>query len=391
LDDYYYDLIEEFCGDISLWDVSNVTDMSWMFCFSGFDGDISRWDVSSVKTMYGMFAYSNFNTDISQWDVRNVEDMTGMFYESQFNQVISSWQADNVKSWTAFSVDSKFTGEYPSALRDQIEEMNSRHGLGGGDALQTFNESFDIDDFDISIAPDKSMKQSVQKHSKNYMDVTAFVKKGYDPDDPQSLKTMCKEDSNELTRFIDEYESFDDETKEIFNRGKLRDMFNTITYFVPCDKMISHILDDKLDIEDQLFAIKCLSQIHDRSHPLYAYYTPGQTSVNEYYRRLAEMSFSTGLHYKHKTIDNGEMQLHYIIWYLCRDGRSYSLKDVNLNWIDTSRMTDFSDLFNESKFRGDISLWDTSNVTNMFRIFCEAKYFNGDISQWNVSNVEDMS
>ena len=46
---------ESLTGDLSEWDVSNVTDMEATFAESGFDGDLSSWDVSSVTTMEFMF------------------------------------------------------------------------------------------------------------------------------------------------------------------------------------------------------------------------------------------------------------------------------------------------------------------------------------------------
>ena len=46
-------------------------------------------------------------------------------------------------------------------------------------------------------------------------------------------------------------------------------------------------------------------------------------------------------------------------------------------------------MFEDSKFTGDISEWDVSNVKNMREMFYESQ-FDGDISKWDVSSVETM-
>ena len=94
-------------GHSAFWNVSEITDMSELFCSyvvliidgvvsqpntSQFNGDISQWDVSNVTNMESMFEGSQFNGDIShisQWNVYNVTNAWGMFRCSKFNNLNS--------------------------------------------------------------------------------------------------------------------------------------------------------------------------------------------------------------------------------------------------------------------------------------------------------------
>lgn len=85
-------------GSLDTWDVSNVTDMSYMFSGSSFNQPVGDWNVSSVINMRYMFSgANNFNQSISNWDVSNVENMGYMFRQaSSFNQPIGNWDLSNV-------------------------------------------------------------------------------------------------------------------------------------------------------------------------------------------------------------------------------------------------------------------------------------------------------
>lgn len=108
---YLFDEMRSFTGNVSEWDVSNVTDMGNMFGSTNFNGDLSKWDVSNVTNMDSMFEFSLFNGDISNWDVSNVTDMSYMFMESQFNGDISKWNVSNVEEMTCMFYKSQFNGD----------------------------------------------------------------------------------------------------------------------------------------------------------------------------------------------------------------------------------------------------------------------------------------
>jgi surface protein len=94
------------------WDVSNVTNMGYMFYEAAvFDQDIGSWNVSNVTDMKYMFnSTTAFKQDIGEWDVSNVRDMAFMFLanirnywentgygdDGQFEGDLSNWNVENV-------------------------------------------------------------------------------------------------------------------------------------------------------------------------------------------------------------------------------------------------------------------------------------------------------
>ena len=87
--------------DVSEWDVSQVTDMGYMFYDASLaNPDVSEWDVSQVTNMGYMFqGASSANPDVSEWDVSQVTDMGYMFYDaSSAHPEVSGWDVSQVTS-----------------------------------------------------------------------------------------------------------------------------------------------------------------------------------------------------------------------------------------------------------------------------------------------------
>ena len=78
--------------------------------------------------------------------------------------------------------------------------------------------------------------------------------------------------------------------------------------------------------------------------------------------------------------------------YYCSNptGTAETYGDIS-DW-DTSQVTDMTRAFaNCTDFNEDISGWDVSNVTSMKGMFRNASSFNQDISEWDTSSVEYMN
>ena len=91
----------QFAEGIDSPDLSQVTDMSGMFCgCTSFNQPLNNWDVSQVTNMRDMFSgCTSFNQPLDNWDVSKVTNMSGMFDNcTSFNQPLNNWDVSKVQS-----------------------------------------------------------------------------------------------------------------------------------------------------------------------------------------------------------------------------------------------------------------------------------------------------
>ena len=297
-----------FNDNISNWDVSNVTNMSQMFRYAGsFNQNISGWDVSNVTNMHKMFRNAtSFNSDISSWNVSSVTDMTAMFQSAKsFNQNISGWVVSNVtKMHYMFADAQKFNGNISTWNVTSVTDM--KYMLI---AASDFNQN--ISSWNVS---------SVTDMYRMFMGASSFN---------QNISSW-----------------------NVSNVANMSDMFLNSSSLSDTNKGLIHV--------------------------------SFKTNSNWQYDWSGFAPQTT-----FKPQSKTELQTAVDLWVSNKSSAISSYGEIN-TW-DVSLITSMSELFyNKTSFNDNISNWDVSNVTNMYKTFDGATIFNGDIRSWDVSNVTNF-
>ncbi len=100
-----------FYGDLSSWDVSDVTSMNDMFLgASNFDGNLGGWDTSSVATFDRMFkdATSFQGVGLDMWETHKATSMDSMFASAtSFNANLREWDVRSVRNFNGMFLDAE--------------------------------------------------------------------------------------------------------------------------------------------------------------------------------------------------------------------------------------------------------------------------------------------
>jgi len=152
---------EKYCGHISTWDTSRVTDMKELFMgWWDFNDDIGAWDTSGVTDMSWMFnGARTFNQPIGGWDVSQVRDMENMFdcdgsgsmgnvgCGSKFNQPLSSWDISGVRVPGSFGSMFRCASSFDQYLGWCVEDAMLADGMFGRSGCDKTTTSDDDDGF----------------------------------------------------------------------------------------------------------------------------------------------------------------------------------------------------------------------------------------------------
>ena len=391
---------DTFNADISHWDTSSVSDMNSMFVgSSAFNQDIGNWDTSSVTNMSNMFLNANaFNRDIGNWDTSSVTDMNSMFVSAfAFNQAIGNWDTSSVTNMEGvFFLATSFNQNIGNWDTSSVTSMSLMFARASG-----FNQA--IGNWDTSsVANMAGMFERASIFNQNLSGWCVAKITGVPADfatfalafitEPQpnwgscpSNSTLAKADDQQILVKLGISRSFTLMGSDIDG--------DTLTYSVSTTANNGTVTSNGNQVV----------------------YTPnsGYTGFDSFSYAVTDgantasavVTLTVSIHLLNAeattitiicdTLNNGDTFTLGINTYTKRDSSQITVGNAADSC--TSGIVNMNNLFRvedgyggTTSFNGDISHWDTSDVTSIFAMFFDARSFNQDISNWDTSNVTNM-
>jgi len=350
---------ENFCEDISLWDVSRVTDISSAFRnASNFNDDVSRWNVARVTNMKFTFSgAANFNQELSSWNVEKVTDMSSMFLGAvRFNRDISAWNVARVAALDDIFED--------TANLDMCNMFNLRRSWGfrtpiASAALSSFpsnRPSTDCTCILHNINFQESINEVVQSESKcenitlwNVSRITSL----------SDAFTGCTAFNQDISRW---------------NVELVTDLSSTFAGATNFDRNLS-----SWNVERVASLYGTFDNATNFNGDISSWNIEQVTSLRYTFR--GAMDFNGDLSgwnvEKVTTLANAF------------NGATSFNQDIsrwNVEQVTSMHRT----FFGTTKFDRDLFNWNVERVSSLLGTFNEATLFNGDVSSWNVERVTSL-
>ena len=365
------------------WDVSNVTDMEYMFHGAGaFNQLIGGWDVSSVTNMRNMFQNATaFNQDISDWDVSSVTIMQEMFYEAHaFNQPIGGWNVSSVNKISYMFQSSAFNSDISDWDVSNVSKMK------GMFRFTHFNQN--ISNWKLSTSGVDYDWYGNSSHSDDLFQNSNplyFNVNGYEFTDSSGLKTAVDawiSDSDNAYLTYGHISNWD-----VSQVTDMTEMFQNT--YVGADGTFNEPIGN-WNVSSVKNMYRMFSRAREFNQDISNWDVSSVTDMGNMFKDTTEFNRPIGNWNVSKVSD-------------MRNMFQESLFNQPLNNWDVSNVTSMYNIFGAedeagrdaasivSQFNQDISNWDVSSVTEMYRMFRYNTAFNRPLNSWDVSSVTDMN
>ncbi len=338
-------------GSMDTWDVSSVTDMSYMFAYTDdFNQPVGSWNTSSVTSMEGMFLNSYaFNQSVSNWDTSRVTTMNQMFFTTHtFNQPIGSWNTSRVTDMSYFL--------YGNGVFNQP--------IGSWNTSSVTDMSYMFTSDKVFDQPIGSWDVSSVTSMRNMFEYATSFNQPLDSWDTSSVTDMS---------YMFRYTLFDQPVGSwnTSNVQTMERMFDNAVYF---NQDIGDWNTSRVVNMRYMFA-----NARSFNRTIGSWNTSSVTDMYGMFYLASNFD---------QSIENWDVSGVTTMrnMFASTDNFNQSLGSWN-----TSSVTDMSYMFSyASSFNQPLGNWDVSAVTDMSYMFNYANLFNQDLGSWNVSSVTNM-
>ena len=327
-------------GNVNSWDVSNVTNMGYMFINTPFNQDIGSWNVSGVTEMTCMFDNTPFNQPIGGWNVSGVTGMSSMFRGSLFNQDIGSWNVSGVTSMGEMFINTPFNQDIGSWNVSGVTFMSYMF------TNTPFNQ--DISSWDVSNV---IYMTSMFYNTPFNQDISSW--------DVSNVIDMAGMFYN--TPFNQDISSWD--VSNVTDMGRM--FYNT-----PFNQPIGG-----WNVSGVTSMLGMFEKATSFNQPIGGWNVSGVTNM---YGMFSESPFNQDISSWDVSSVTDMGNMFYVTPF-----------DQDISGWDVSNVINMDNMFIYTPFDQDISGWDVSNVIYMVNMFANTP-FNQPIGGWNVSGVTNM-
>jgi surface protein len=349
-----------FNQDISGWQTSLVTDMTFMFQnAASFNANISGWTTSGVTNMFYMFNNAtSFNQDISGWTTSSVTNMSEMFNGATlFNQNIGNWNISNVTDMS-------------NMLNSTAISVSNFNSILTGWASQTVQPNVPLGAVGLTYSGAGYQGYNTLTTSPNLWTITGAtydsLKLGFNFPDPNTTLTLTLDGPaiDNVTYIVD----WGDGT---INNSLSNTYASAGTYPVSVSITSTDAITDFNGTNQQARMTACNS-----------FGNIGLTTLFNAFNNANNLNIITD------TLPSTVTSLEDLF---AVSTSLYAFSTTLIGSWDTTNVTNMKRMFFQCySFNPNISSWDTTNVTNMEGMFFQAYNFNQDISGWVTDNVENM-
>ena len=391
-------------------DISNLSDLGYMFADSTFNDNLNGWDVSGINNMSYTFFGSSWNNglpagedgeivgstkNILDWDVSNVLSMRGMFeHNKAFNALIDNWNLSTIRNMdsmfrNASSFNRDLSRWYVLNIRERpvnfddnaikwvnvwCNEGRPRWGTEGVEPCQwsgtidgnllTFEDWTIIETTGTggTISLPTAWENCVYL---NYNDGSRPVNVKYEVQngaDPETFLTRENDQEYTITAIL----AWDNETNQSLAWLKDVKEFGK-----------NGAAGNRNQIANGRYAFAGLSV--DRLSALTNLDTTNLEDTSHMFANSTQLN--QPLNFNMHNVEHAEYMF---------DGADAFNEDIS-EW-DVSSLGDATGMFrNATSFAGSLVDWDVRELMHMDSMFEGATSFNSEIGAWNTASAEDMS